>query len=79
MPLFFGPEYSKFQEAVDLVEEGAAFPVSSTTELSIRFRKQYDDSEKATRVSREYVQRNIGATAKVMQVVERLKRGTRQE
>ena len=79
MPLFFGPEYSKFQEAVDLVEEGAAFPVSSTTELSIRFGKQYDDSEKATRVSREYVQRNIGATEKVMQVVERLKRETRHE
>ena len=73
MPLFFGPEYRKFQEAVDLVNEGAAFPVSSTTELNALFKKQYDDSEKATRVSREYVQRNIGATAKVMQVVERLK------
>lgn len=73
MPLFFGPEYSKFQEAIDLVNEGAAFPVSNVTDLNALFKKQYDDSEKATRVSREYVQRNIGATAKVMQVIEQLK------
>lgn len=73
MPLFFGPEYSKFQEAIDLVNEGAAFSVSDTTELNTLFKKQYDDSEEATRVSREYVQRNIGATAKVMQIVEQLK------
>ena len=68
MPLFLGPEYSKFQEAVDLVNEGAAFPVNNTTELNALFKKQYDNAEKATRVSREYVQRNIGATAKVMQI-----------
>jgi 3-deoxy-D-manno-octulosonic-acid transferase len=73
MPLFFGPEYRKFQEAVDLVNEGAAFPVSNTTELNALFKKQYDDSKNATRVSREYVQRNIGATTKVMQVVEQLR------
>ncbi|WP_020607728.1 3-deoxy-D-manno-octulosonic acid transferase [Spirosoma spitsbergense] len=72
MPLFFGPEYRKFQEAIELINEGAAFPVSNTTELALLFKKQYNDSEKATRVSREYVQRNIGATAKVMQVAAKL-------
>ncbi len=72
MPLFFGPEFSKFQEAVELVNEGAAFPVSNKIELNALFKKQYDDSEKATRVSRDYVQRNIGATAKVMQVIAQL-------
>ena len=69
MPLFFGPEYAKYQEGVDLVQEGAAFPVQNTTELSIAFSNQYADSSKATRVSREYVQRNIGTTAKVMDIV----------
>ena len=72
MPLFFGPEYRKFQEAVDLVNEGAAFPISNTAELEALFKKQYNDSEKSTRISREYVQRNIGATAKVMQVAAKL-------
>ncbi|WP_020601095.1 3-deoxy-D-manno-octulosonic acid transferase [Spirosoma panaciterrae] len=73
MPLFFGPDYDKFQEAVDLVAEGAAFPVSTTAELMTTFSRQYNNPAEATRISRQYVQRNIGATAKVMQVVEKIK------
>ncbi|MVM35078.1 3-deoxy-D-manno-octulosonic acid transferase [Spirosoma sp. HMF4905] len=73
VPLFWGPEYDKYQEAVDLVNEGAAFPVSTTTELSTAFEKQYADPSKAAQVSRNYVLRNIGATAKVMDVVNTLK------
>lgn len=69
MPLFFGPEYSKFQEAVDLVQEGAAFPVGTTVELNQLFQKQYANPSEAARISRAYVQRNIGATGKVMEVV----------
>ncbi len=73
MPLFFGPDYSKFQEAVDLVNEGAAFPVSNTAELAATFSNQYTDSLKAAKASRDYVQRNVGATQKVMNVVKQLK------
>lgn len=69
VPLFFGPDYAKYQEAVDLVHEGAAFPVSSTTDLSVAFSSQYIDPSKAAQASRNYVLRNIGATAKVMDVV----------
>ena len=69
MPLFFGPEYSKFQEAIDLVNEGAAFPVSNTAELVETFIKLYADPSKAAHTSSKYVQRNVGATAKVMNVV----------
>lgn len=77
MPLFFGPEYDKFQEAVDLVNEGAAFPVSNVAELSTSFIKQYTDPSQAARISRAYVQRNIGATAQVMEVVKQLLRVNR--
>ncbi|GAB2573524.1 3-deoxy-D-manno-octulosonic acid transferase [Spirosoma areae] len=73
MPLFFGPEYDKFQEAVDLVSEGAAFSISNTAQLMVAFTKQYADPSEAAHVSRDYVQRNIGATAKVMEVVKQLK------
>lgn len=69
MPLFFGPNYGKFQEAVDLVGEGAALPVGSTAEFTAAFATQYTDRTEAARISREYVQRNIGATGKVMEVV----------
>ena len=70
MPLFFGPNYGKFQEAVDLVSEGAAFPVGSTAEFTAAFAAQYGNRTEATRISRDYVQRNIGATGKVMDVVD---------
>ena len=69
MPLFFGPDYDKFQEAIDLVNEGAAFPVGTVTELSTAFVEHYADPGKAAQISRDYVLRNIGATAKVMEVV----------
>ncbi|UHG91818.1 3-deoxy-D-manno-octulosonic acid transferase [Spirosoma oryzicola] len=72
MPLFFGPSYDKFQEAVDLVQEGAAFPIDSTVSLNVAFAKQYADRSKAAQVSRNYVLRNIGATAQVMEVVQQL-------
>lgn len=73
MPLFFGPNYSKFQEAIDLVSEGAAFPVGNTAEFTAAFAKQYTNRAKAAHISREYVQRNIGATGKVMEVVKQMK------
>ncbi len=72
VPLFFGPHYAKFQEAVDLVSDGAAFPVRNTAELTAAFARQYADSSSAARISRDYVQRNIGATAQVMEVVKNL-------
>ncbi|WP_460936841.1 3-deoxy-D-manno-octulosonic acid transferase [Spirosoma humi] len=72
MPVFFGPEFAKFQEAVDLVNEGAAFPVSNVAELTSAFSEQYKNAEKASQISRQYVQRNIGATTKVMEVVRKL-------
>lgn len=72
MPLFFGPAYATYQEAVDLVKEGAAFPVSTTAELTSAFTKQYLDRSEAAQISHDYVQRNIGATAQVMKVVEQI-------
>jgi 3-deoxy-D-manno-octulosonic-acid transferase len=72
MPLFFGPNHTKFQEAVALVHERAAFPVNTVDDLTAAFMKQYANPAEATRISRDYVQRNIGATAQVMQVVHKL-------
>ena len=72
MPLFFGPEYSKYQEAVDLVQAGAAFPIRTTVELTTAFINQYNNPAEAAQISRVYVQRNIGATAKVMQIVKQI-------
>ncbi|WP_040005220.1 3-deoxy-D-manno-octulosonic acid transferase [Fibrisoma limi] len=74
-PVFFGPNYKRFQEAVDLVRNEAAFPVNNAAELTRCFTRLYDDSayyNSASWKARYYVERNIGATAKVMEVVENI-------
>lgn len=72
MPLFFGPNYGKFQEAVDLVKAGAAFPVSGSAQLDTVFRRLYEDPSTAAAIAGDYVTLNTGATSKVMEVVERM-------
>ncbi len=69
LPLFFGPTYTKFQEAVDLVEMGAAFPVHTAEELKTAFGLLWYQNEVRLRVqdmSLEYVHQQAGATAKIM-------------
>lgn len=74
MPIFFGNKaYHKFQEAVDLVRLGGAFAVDSVDDLSVILKNlRSNEAKKAEtdRVSQNYVSQNIGATAKVMMVVD---------
>lgn len=69
VPIFFGPNYGKFQEAVDLIQEGGAFSVSGVQALQVAFENQYQNRTKASRISAAYVQRNVGATQMVLNVV----------
>ena len=74
MPLFFGPNHLKFQEAIELIQEGGAFTVTDTTSFEVVFSRLYNNEAaraKASAISQQYVRRNIGATGKVMKIVER--------
>jgi 3-deoxy-D-manno-octulosonic-acid transferase len=68
LPVVFGPNYGKFQEAVDLVESGGAFPVNSFGSLRIQFENLLGKIEEneAGKISREYVLKNQGATSKIL-------------
>jgi len=65
LPIIFGPRYGKFQEALELVREGAAFPVSNQQELLSTIRQQLG-SEELLKTSSEtagnYVKQRGGAT-----------------
>jgi 3-deoxy-D-manno-octulosonic-acid transferase len=70
MPIFFGPNYQKFQEARDLVASEAAISVSSTEELTRQFSTLYINEEarqKKAIMARQYVIDNTGATGKIIQ------------
>lgn len=64
-PVIFGPNFQKFREAVDLVNQGGAFSVDSKERflnLSNRLLSNTKLLEKASVISSAYVQNNKGAT-----------------
>jgi 3-deoxy-D-manno-octulosonic-acid transferase len=69
MPIFFGPNYHSFQEAVDLVERKGVFAVQDQKELVEGIRRFADDEgarQEAGRICRQYIQEKMGATDRVM-------------
>ncbi|MDQ6812272.1 MAG: 3-deoxy-D-manno-octulosonic acid transferase, partial [Bacteroidota bacterium] len=71
-PVVFGPEYEKFNEAIELVESGGGITVKSALELEKVFddllsdRSKYDEKAAA---SLHYVYSNCGATEKIVDFV----------
>jgi 3-deoxy-D-manno-octulosonic-acid transferase len=69
MPLFFGPTYAKFQEAVELVALKAAFPVNTPEELEAAFTYLWNHDDARLRlqdVMLDYVHGHAGATRTIM-------------
>jgi len=72
VPLFFGPQYSRFNEAVMLVQKGGAFPVNNAGEMWQVVQQFEDDPEAYARVCavcREYVAANVGACERINQQI----------
>ena len=72
MPIAFGPKYSKFKEAVDLINLQAAQSVSRTTDLESWFSQHKIGTEKyqsASSVAKKYIYDNIGATEKIINII----------
>ncbi len=76
MPVFFGNKnYRKFQEAKDLIKSGGAFAVSDATELIELFGVLFSKEAKrlkAADISASYVQQHTGATAQIIDYVEKM-------
>ncbi|MBI5218172.1 MAG: polysaccharide pyruvyl transferase family protein [Bacteroidia bacterium] len=72
-PVMFGPNYHKFQEAKDLVENNAAFVIEEYDALKSTIDSFYDDPallKKSSDAAREYVEKNRGGTSIIMKHVE---------
>mgnify|MGYP001090399133 CR=1 FL=1 len=71
VPIFFGPEYSKFKEAIDLVASNGAFSVKNSQTFEEAFLLLYKDDalrEQTGKICRSYVLENTGGTQKVMKL-----------
>ena len=65
MPVIFGPNYHKFREARQLIQENAAFAISNYANLQEKLNKLLTDNhflKKTGENAREYVKNNMGAT-----------------
>lgn len=65
LPVMFGPNYSKFQEAVDLVRCQAAFSISNQREFSAKLDIFLEDTQilkYSSKAAAEYVLENTGAS-----------------
>ena len=71
-PVVIGPKYHKFVEAVDLVKDGGMFSVNNQQEFDDVFERLMEDDEfynKASGICQDYIQLSIGATNKIMKVL----------
>ena len=69
-PVVFGPKYTDFMEAVDLVKLQGAFPVSDAAQLQAIFSRLMDDESfyaQASETCKTYLASQVGATEKIMQ------------
>jgi len=73
VPVIFGPKYHEFEEAVELVKLKGAFAINNQRELEDVFYKFINDDDfykKSSKICHDYVEKKIGATEKIMRVME---------
>ncbi len=71
-PVIFGPAFQKFQEAVDLISLGGAFPVNNYNEFRTTIQLLFTDSKKldnASEICKKFVIDNSGATSIIMKKI----------
>jgi len=69
IPIVIGPNYHKFNEAIDLVNEEASFVINNSKKLSVLLKKLFqlkEVREKAGNNALKYVLEKTGATTKIL-------------
>ena len=72
VPLFFGPKYQKFNEAVQLVALQGAFSITSYEEMLQKcqlYASSPEEYAKVCQICKEFVQSNLGSCEKIMRVI----------
>ena len=70
LPVIFGPNYQKFQEAKDLIELKAGFSISNQAELKDCFKLlQADTHKEAGKQAKSYVDSHTGATTQILKKI----------
>ena len=71
-PVLFGPNYHKFQEALELIELGGAFVINDYSRLKTILDSLFTDTlmlNESGKIASDYISRNTGATEKIVSVI----------
>ena len=71
-PVFFGPVYEKYIEAIELVESGGARSINNALELEKELNQLFDDEnllKKSGELAKEYVYSKAGATRNILNYI----------
>ncbi|WP_163716167.1 3-deoxy-D-manno-octulosonic acid transferase [Mangrovibacterium lignilyticum] len=72
IPVLFGPNYLRFQEAVELVNRKLAFPVAKTNEVHAKLGELFSQPDMLKQIAsgcRQFMGENVGATQQVLEKV----------
>ena len=72
MPIVFGPNYHKFNEAKTMVNLGIAFPINNSSSLNSIFDQLLSDNEKRNSITKEcsnFINQNLGASQIILNKV----------
>ncbi len=72
IPVMFGPEFSKFREAVELIKEKAAMTFNSFEDFSDIIDNWLTDELfylKSAKTAADYIKKNTGATPLILQII----------
>jgi 3-deoxy-D-manno-octulosonic-acid transferase len=72
LPVIFGPEHSKFSEALELHAQGGAFPIANEGELLFTVRQQLEDPKllkTTSQIASTFVSKRVGATSMILDKV----------
>lgn len=69
IPLVFGPNYQKFREARELIQENAAFAVDDYQSLKKQLDYLFQNNEDAGAKAGKYVEKNTGATETILKKI----------
>lgn len=71
-PVIHGPDFEKYQEAIDLNETGASFVAESAIDLEKQFNELFADNavyEKAASAAKDFVYHSKGSTQKILDYI----------
>ena len=73
-PVLFGPNYHKFQEAHDIIDQGGGWSISNSTSLNSHLAHLLNDPtaySTASQACSNYMQHNLGSTAIILDTIEK--------